>query len=111
MGGAIIWYVTIFGCAALFYGIGIYAKKLEKPMWFWSGSTVDPATISDIPAYNRENARMWKLYSIWYWVAGAAWIWSKTAALVALFLGCSVGIVILVGTFQRIEKKYKKAGH
>lgn len=110
MGGDIIWYVTIFACALLFCGIGAYAKRIEKPMWFWSGSEVDPATIRDVKAYNLENARMWSMYSLWYWVAGFAWIWSKGVALAALFLGCSVGIVILVRTYLKIEKKYKKTG-
>ena len=108
MNGDIIWYVVLLGCAALFYGIGIYAQRLEKPMWFWSGSEVDPATISDVKQYNAENSRMWKWYSVWYWIAGLAWIWSGTVALIALVLGCTVGIAILVGTLFRIEKKYKK---
>ena len=86
MAGSIIWYATIFGCAALFCGIGIYARKTEKAMWFWSGSTVDPSTITDVKAYNAENSRMWLLYSLWYWVAGIAWIWSEAVALIALFL-------------------------
>ena len=110
MVGAIIWYVTMFGCAALFFGIGLYADRLEKPMWFWSGSTVDAATLTDVKAYNRENAIMWKWYSAWYWVAGLAWIWSTTVALVAFFAGCSVGIVFLVRTYLKIEKKYKRTG-
>ena len=29
MAGDIIWYITIFGCALLFVGIGAYAQKLE----------------------------------------------------------------------------------
>ena len=110
MGGDIIWYVTILGCAALFCGIGIYAQKLEKPMWFWTGSEVDPSTITDVKAYNAENARMWMVYSLWYWVAGIAWIWSFAIAMTALVLGCSVGIVLLVRTYHKIEKKYKKTG-
>lgn len=108
MAGDIIWYFTIFGCAALFVGIGAYAWKLEKPMWFWSGSVVDPDSITDVKSYNRENARMWILYSLWYWAAGIAWIWSHGAALIALTLGCSLGIVILIATYLKIEKKYKK---
>ena len=108
MAADIIWYITMFGCAALFAGIGVYTRKLEKPMWFWSGSTVDPDSITDVKSYNRENARMWILYSLWYWAAGAAWIWSHGAALIVLTLGCSLGIVILVATFLRIEKKFKK---
>ena len=110
MAGDIIWYVTILGCAALFCGIGLYAINTEKAMWFWAGSTVDPSKITDVKAYNRENAQMWFLYSLWYWIAGIAWIWSAIAALVTLALGCTVGIAILVGTYQKIEKKYKKTG-
>ena len=108
MAANIIWYITVLGCALLFVGIGIYAQKLEKPMWFWSGSYVDPATISDVKAYNLENARMWYAYSLWFWVSGFAWIWSEVVALAAMVLGCTVGIAILVGTYQRIEKKYKR---
>ena len=105
--GAIIWYVTMFVCAALTFGIGVYAKKLEKPMWFWSGSEVDPASITDIKAYNRENSRMWKAYSIWFWAAGILWVWNEIVALVVLVLGSTVGIGLLVGRYLKIEKKYK----
>ena len=108
--GAIIWYVTMFGCAVLFCGIAAYAKRLEKPMWFWSGTEVDAATITDVKSYNRENSRMWLWYSAWYWISGFAWIWNPTLAIIALMMGCTVGIVILVRTYLRIEKKYKKTG-
>ena len=110
MVGNIIWYITMFGCAVLFVGIGVYASKLRKPMWFWSGTAVDPASIVDVKRYNAENARMWICYSLWYWAAGIAWIWSKTAALIVLILGCTAGIGILVKTYLRIEKKYRKSG-
>ena len=108
MAGIIIWCLTVFGCAARFFGIGVYAKRLDKPMWFWAGSEVDPATLTDVKAYNGENANMWKWYSVWFWFAGIAWFWSEVLALVIMLLGCSVGIGLLVYTFQKIEKKYKK---
>lgn len=110
MAGDIIWYITMFACALLFVGIGVYARKRKKPMWFWAGSEVDAATIADVSAYNRENARMWLWYSLWYWASGFVWIWNHTLALIVLMLGCSAGIVILVRTFLKIEKKYKKSG-
>jgi len=100
----------MFGCALLFFFIGIYARKIEKPMWFWAGTAVDPSAITDIKAYNRENAGMWMRYSLWYWAAGLAWIWSTAAALITLILGCSVGIGLLISTYLRIEKKHKKTG-
>ena len=107
MAGTIIWCVTVFGCAVLFVGLGIYAKGLKKPMWFWAGTEVDPNSITDVKAYNAENAKMWMWYSLWYWVAGFAWFWSEGIALAAMILGSSVGIGMLIHTFQKIEKKYK----
>ena len=108
--GAIIWYVTTFACAALMFGIGAYANRLEKPMWFWSGTEVDPKTITDVKAYNRENSRMWKWYSAWFWAAGLLWIWNAVAAVAVLVLGCTLGAGLLMGRYLRIEKKYKKTG-
>ena len=62
MAADIIWYIIMFACAALFVGIGVYARNRKEPMWFWSGSEVDAAAITDVTAYNRENAKMW----LWY---------------------------------------------
>ena len=103
-----IWYLTVFGCAVLFLGLGVYAKRLEKPMWFWSGSKVDPDSITDVKAHNRENAIMWAVYSLWFWMSGIAWIWSELIAIILLLLGSTLGIGILVATYLKIEKKYKK---
>ncbi len=108
MAGAIIWCITVFGCALLFLGIGIYAQRREKPMWFWAGSTVDKSKITDVKAYNKENARMWKLYSLWYFASGAVYFLSEIISIVLLVLSCTLGIGILVVTFNRIEKKYIK---
>jgi hypothetical protein len=68
---------------------------------------VDPKTITDIGQYNCENARMWKLYSLWYFAAGVAAIWDAIVAVVFLALGCTVGMVILVATYNKIHEKYR----
>ena len=107
MAGAIIGCIVYFGCAILFYGIGIYAQRLQKPMWFFSGTEVDPQTITDVGQYNRENARMWKLYSLWYFAAAVAAIWNTVVAVVLLVLSCTVGMVILVATYHKIHEKYR----
>ncbi len=106
MAGKIIWWIVSFGCAILFYAIGAYAQKLEKPMWFWSGTEVKAEQITDIKRYNKENGVMWKLYSLWYLAAGLAEIWNTVIALIILILGCSVGIVILVHSYLKIYRKY-----
>ena len=107
MAGMIIWSITIFGCAILFFSLGIYAERREKPMHFWSGTTVDANKITDVKAYNKENARMWKIYSLWYFASGVIYFWSTWIAVAILVLSCTLGMGILVATFNRIEKKYK----
>lgn len=106
MAGKIIWWIVSFGCAILFYAIGAYAQKLEKPMWFWSGTEVKAEQITDIKQYNKENGVMWKLYSLWYAAAGLAEIWNTIVALIILVLSCTVGIVILVRSYLKIYRKY-----
>ena len=106
MAGAIIWYITMGFCAVLFLSIGIYSYKLKKPMWFWSGSTVLPEEITDVKAYNEANGKMWITYSLWYFASAIAEIWSSGVALALLIASCTVGMVILVVTYDRIYKKY-----
>ena len=53
----IIWLTIMVPLSAFFTGLGIYAWRRKKPMWFWSGSTVSEEEISDIPAYNRANGK------------------------------------------------------
>ena len=112
--GAIIMCVVCFGCGALFFGIGVWATNLEKPMHFWSGSTIDPKTVDDIPEYNRKNAAMWKWYSLPYWFAGIfglfSWKceWCMYVSMALLLIACVPGFVVLVGCYKRIEKEHIK---
>lgn len=106
MAGKIIMWLVSFGCAVLFFGIGAYAKRLQKPMWFWSGTEVDAKKITDVTQYNRENGVMWQIYSLWYFAAGIAEFWNPVLAVLFLVLGCTAGIAVLVSSYQRIYKKY-----
>ncbi|MEE0830236.1 MAG: hypothetical protein UIM26_02095 [Longicatena sp.] len=108
MAGRIICLLVCLGCGLVFYVLGIYASKLEKPMHFYTGTQIDANTITDIRQYNQENARMWKWYSLWYFVAGIVGIWSTFLCVAFMCLGCSVGIVLLVIKYHRILKKYSK---
>lgn len=111
--GAIMMMLCGFGCGVLFFWIGVWASSRKDPMHFWSGSTVDPKTISDIPAYNRANARMWKWYSIPFWLSGIMGVLtffdSRFASLSMIPIGfaCTIGIVLLIGIHRRIQKRYK----
>lgn len=102
-----------FGIGAIFYGIGVWASKRTDPMHFWTGTTVDPKTISDVSAYNQENARMWKVYSVPFWLAGllqilSAWIPQLAIAVAVLLVtSCTAGLVWLIWKYGRIKKKYR----
>ena len=107
MAGKIIMWVVCFGCGILFYSIGVYAQRSKKPMWFWSGTEVKPWVITDVKSYNKENALMWKLYSLWYFAAGVAEIWNSVVATVLLVASFVVGFPVLIATYDRIYKKYR----
>lgn len=106
MAGKIIMWAVCFGCAILFFSIGIYAQKMKRPIWFWSGSEVDPSQIMDVKQYNKENGTMWQVYSLWYFAAGLAEFWNTILALIFLVLSCTVGIALLIGSYNRIYEKY-----
>ena len=55
MGALIIWLVVMVPVSALLTGLGIFAWRRQKPMWFWSGQTVGEDEIGDVKAYNRAN--------------------------------------------------------
>lgn len=105
--GLIIMVGCCWLCAATFCGIAFWAAKRKDPMHFYSGTKVDPRTISDIPAYNRENARLWGIYSIFFWLAGIVSFFHMLAALGILMLACVPGIFFLVRQYNRIHQKYK----
>ena len=110
--GVIIMALCGFGCGALFFGMGVYASKLKKPMHFWSGSAVDPKTISNVAAYNRENGKMWKQFSVPFWMSGVLAIgsiwagWCSAAYTILIFAGSIVGGIWLVLRYNKIRKKY-----
>ena len=110
--GLMIMLGCCFGCGAMIYGIGIWAEKSKKPFGFWTYKEVKPESISDIPAYNRENGKMWKIYSIPYFLAalcgiGGIWCpWLNALAVSLVILACTLGIGWLIWYYKRIFRKY-----
>ena len=93
--------------AAFFTGLGIYAMRRKKPMWFYSGLEVKPWQIRDIPAYNRANGWMWIVYSLGFWASAILSLVHVPAAGLAMAIWCLGGIPVLVLAYSRIYKKYK----
>ena len=102
-----LWLIILIPLAAFFSGLGIYAWKRKKPMWFWSGSTVREQEIKDIPAYNRANGIMWLAYSSVFWGSAILGIFRTEAAGIMLSIGCLAGIPILIIAYRRIYQTYK----
>ena len=104
----IIWLILMIPLSAFFSGIGIYAWKRKKPMWFWSGSTVEEYEISDVPAYNRANGIMWLAYSSVFWISAILGIFRTDAAGIVLAAGCIGGIPVLIIAYKKIYAKYER---
>lgn len=107
MFGNVLLIVCCWVCAALFLGVALFARRYKKPMWFWSGSTVDPAAIADIPAYNRANSRMWTVFSLPFWVSGLLGFWLPIVSGTLLVVSCFAGIPALILVYSKIFKRYK----
>ncbi len=103
-----IWLITTIPCGLIFTFLGIYAWRREKPMWFWSGSTVREEEITDVKAYNRENGIMWLCYSSVFWISAIMGIRNVSTAGIVLAAGCLGGIPLLAIAYSRIYRKYKK---
>lgn len=103
-----VFLIILIPVALLFTGIGIFAWKRKKPMWFWSGSTVSEREIADIPAYNRANGIMWLCFSAVFWASAVVgWFFPGTAGII-LSVGVIGGIPALIAAYSLIYKKYKK---
>lgn len=103
----IIWLIITILSASLFSGIGIFAWRRKKPMWFWSGSEVSEYEISDIPAYNRENGVMWIAFSSIFWLSAFLGLFQMKIAGIILTVGCFAGIPALIIIYGKIYNKYK----
>ena len=110
--GLIVILLVSLGCGALFFGMGHCAERSKKPFGFWTFKEVRPESITDIPAYNRENGKMWKLYSLPWFLTGVLYSggirfyaleWLSVALLV---LVNTAGIGWLVCRYNRIFRKY-----
>lgn len=104
----IVWAVIMVPVSLLFTGLGIYAWRREKPMWFWSGSTVEEDEISDIPAYNRANGIMWLVFSALLWVSTICGFLYMRAGGIILIASVIVFGPALPVIYTKIYDRYRK---
>ncbi|ADY55273.1 hypothetical protein Sgly_0930 [Syntrophobotulus glycolicus DSM 8271] len=94
-------------CSLVFGVIALWAFKRQDPMQFWSGSTVRPEEITDIPSYNRANGLMWAIYTVCMVVTGILSLFSLIIGAVLLGIICVPGFVVLIVAYNRIYHKYR----
>ena len=110
--GIVIMAVCCFGCALLFFGIGVWADRSSKPANFWAGTKIDPEKVTDLHGYNHAYAVMWKQYSIPYWLSGILGCLDfishgfTVAAEILLFAACFPGLFLLIRRYRSIEKAF-----
>ena len=108
MGSTIIWLIIMAPVSMILTGIGIYAWKREKPMWFWSGSTVKDDEITDIKAYNKANGIMWIAFSAIFWISTIFGVLNMKGAGLILIIGSVAGGLALPIVYNRIYSRYYK---
>ena len=106
--GSIIWLIIMVPVSMMFTGLGVYAWKRKKPMWFWSGSTVKESEISNIASYNRANGIMWLVFSLVMWVSTILGAMNMKAGGILLIAGCIIGVPLLPIVYGKIYRNYKK---
>lgn len=102
------WLLIMLPVSLLFTGLGVYARKRKKPMWFWSGSTVEESEITDIPAYNKANGNMWLAFSAIFWVSAILGGFNIKAGGIILIAGCVIAVPVLPIVYGKISRKYRK---
>ena len=106
--GNTVWLIIMIPVSLLFTGLGIYAWKRKKPMWFWSGSTVEEEEISDVNAYNRANGILWLVFSALLWISTVLGYRYGEIGGICLLVSCLIAIPLLPLVYGKILKKYKK---
>ena len=104
--GIIVMIFCCLICGGTFLCLGIWAKKSKKPVHFYTGTTVDPQKVSDISAYNLENAKMWMIYSVPFWVSGVVSLFHVGVAAIIMSAACIPGFLWLIFRYRQICKKY-----
>ena len=105
MAGRIIGFICYFMCAAAFWGIAKFGKDSKDPISFWSGDTSLKGKVKDVPAYNREMARVYTIYG-WAYFAAAVGGAIHPIAGVVIMLADLAAIFFVYRAYKKILSKY-----
>lgn len=102
----VIWLVASLALPLILLGIAVFAWFRKTPMWFFAG--IPTPEVSDVRAFNRANAVIWALFSLPFFAAAGVGVVHRLAAAGIILAGCLLGIPLLVFSYHKICKKYKK---
>lgn len=102
--GFLLWSI----CALCFLGIGIYARRSEKPAGFWAN--VRAPEVTDVKRYNRAVSNLWIIGAVLFELLGIPFLLAEQNS--PLFIISILGTVMLVlGMMIRysfIESRFRK---
>ncbi len=102
----IFMFIIALAAALLFTAIGVFAWRREKPMWFWIGPEIDPATLTDTAAYNRANGKMWLTYSLIFWLTAPVCLVNETVGGLLMAILALAALPLLAAAYKKIYRKY-----
>ena len=105
MGDKLLFIITL-AAAVLFTAIGVFAWRREKPMWFWIGPDIDPASLTDVSAYNRANGKMWLVYSLIFWLSAPVCLVNDVVGGLLMVILALAGLPVLAAVYKKIYGKY-----
>jgi hypothetical protein len=93
----------------LFVGIGIWARRSEKPAVFFAG--IRPERIRDVREYNRAIACLWFVYAGLFALLGLPFLFFRqnSAGFLLPVLGVPVISIAAMAIGHRITTKFEKA--
>jgi len=85
----------------------VATSRIKRAVSFYAQLPVAEKRITNISAYNRENAVLWAVYSIPYFLLGTLSLIADTG-IVGIFLVvfCVGSIPALIFAYQRIYRRY-----
>ena len=106
MPGRIIGCFSCILCALPFFYLAWEGKqKNAAPLAFWSGDNTLRDKIKDIPAYNAEMSRLYRLYASSFVLSGIFCLIFPPVGIGMIVLNCTAGLYGLWRTYKQILNK------
>ena len=95
-------------CAVCFWAVAKFGKNGKDPISFWNGDTSLKGKVKDVPAYNREMAKVYTIYGWTYAAAAVAGVVHPLAGVAILLPDITVGIFLVYRCYKKILQKYSQ---